>query len=111
MGVFRVLFYVTIGLVALWFAEANRGAVKVSLNPFPGADLAPDFAFEAPLFLIVFAAVATGVVLGAFSSWMRHVSVRRMAKTVRSDLAKAHSEIEKLRQQALSSLPSAKEKK
>ena len=109
-GVLRLLFYLLVVLAALYFAEANRGPVRISLNPFPGGE-ASDLAFEAPLFLVVLAAVALGVVLGAFSSWLNHATVRRAAKEAKAEAAKTRGEIERLRQQALGSLPSTTEKK
>ena len=110
MGVIRLLYYFVIVLAGLYFAEANRGPVRVSLNPFPGGE-GSNLGFEAPLFLIVFAAVALGVVLGAFASWMRHVAIRRSAKLARAEAAKAQSELARLRGEALTTLPSAAAKK
>jgi len=110
MGVLRLVFYLVVVLAALYFAEANSGLVRVSLNPFPGGE-GSNVGFEAPLFLVVLAAVALGVVLGAFSSWMRHAALRRTAKLARAEIAKANGEIERLRGQALAALPSAAGKK
>jgi uncharacterized integral membrane protein len=108
-SVLRLSYYAVLILAALYFAEANRGPVKVSLDPFPGGESGPSF--EAPLFLVVLASVALGVILGASSSWMRHRSVRRAARLARVEAAKAQSELERLRQQALASLPSAPARK
>jgi uncharacterized integral membrane protein len=110
MGVLRLLYYIVIVLAGLYFAEANRGPVHVSLNPFPGGE-GSNLGFEAPLFLVVFTAVALGVVLGALSSWMSHVGVRRSAKQARAEAARAQMELARLRSQALDALPSAPTKK
>ncbi len=48
----RLFVYVPLGLLILYFALANRGTVKISLDPFPGGGLAGP-TFEAPLFLVV----------------------------------------------------------
>jgi uncharacterized integral membrane protein len=102
----RVIVYVPLGLLILFFALANRGSVKISLDPFPGGELG-GASFEAPLFLVVLAAAALGVVAGGASSWLRHRQSRRIARQALSEAAKSKEEVEQLRRQALASLPSA----
>jgi hypothetical protein len=106
-SVLRLIVYVPLGLLILFFSEANRQPVKIFLDPFAGSN-APDPGptVESPLFLLVLACVAIGVVAGGISSWLGHGHVRRAAKDARVDAKKARSEIEQLRQQAMSSLPS-----
>jgi len=48
-----------LGLIILYFALANRGSVKISLDPFPGGE-ASNLSFEAPLFLVFLTATAWG---------------------------------------------------
>jgi uncharacterized integral membrane protein len=110
MRLLRLLFYIVVTLAALYLAEANRGSVTISFNPFPGGEVS-DLTFQAPLFLVIFGAVAVGVMLGAIASWLRHAETRRTARIARSELAKARSEVENLRQQALSNLPADGAKK
>ncbi len=100
----RLLFFVVVTLAALYLAEANRAPVTISLDPFQGSD-ASELTFKAPLFLVIFGSVAVGVVLGAAASWLRHAEARRTARLARTELAKTRSEVEGLRQQALSNLP------
>ena len=94
----RVFVFVPLGLLILFFALANRGSVRISLDPFPGGGLTGP-SFEAPLFLVVLTSAALGVIAGGASSWLSHRRVRRVAK--------AKEEVEQLRRQALASLPSA----
>jgi uncharacterized integral membrane protein len=101
----RVFVYVPLGLLILFFALANRGSVRISLDPFPGGGLTGP-SFEAPLFLVVTSA-ALGVIAGGASSWLSHRRVRRVAKRALAEAAKAKEEVEQLRRQALASLPSA----
>jgi len=101
----RLLVYVPLGLIILYFALANRGSVKISLDPFPGGE-ATNLSFEAPLFLVFLTATALGVIAGGLSSWLRHAPLRRAAKQARAEVAKAKNELEQLRQQALAKLPS-----
>jgi uncharacterized integral membrane protein len=102
----RLLVYVPLGLLILFFALANRGSVKISLDPFPGGELSGP-SFEAPLFLVVLASVGLGVIAGGASSWLSHRQVRRFAKQAQAEAVKAKEEVERLRRQALASLPSA----
>ena len=104
MRFLRLLFFVVVILAALYLAEANRAPVTISLDPFPGGE-ASELNFKAPLFLVIFGAVAVGVVLGAAASWLRHAEARRTARAAKSEIAKARSEAENLRQQALANLP------
>ncbi|QGM48094.1 lipopolysaccharide assembly protein LapA domain-containing protein [Methylocystis heyeri] len=102
----RLLVYVPLGLLILFFALANRGSVKIFLDPFPGGE-ASGLSFEAPLFLVVLTSVAVGVLAGGLASWLTHAPLRRRARQARAEASKIKSEIEQLRQQALASLPGA----
>ena len=104
MRFLRLLFFVVVTLAALYLAEANRAPVTISLDPFPGGE-ASELNFKAPLFLVIFGAVAVGVVLGAAASWLRHADARRTARAARSEIAKARDQVESLRQQTLANLP------
>ena len=55
------------------FAVANRGAVLVSLWPF-GIDIG------LPLFLLVLGALAVGLVIGAFLTWVRLIAWKHRAR-------------------------------
>ncbi len=103
-AVLRVIVFVPLALVILFFAMANRAPVRVGLDPFVAPDAAGP-SFEAPLYLVVLTALALGVLAGGLSSWLGHVSVRRSARQARAEAKKTRQEIDKLRQQALASLP------
>lgn len=65
----RLLFWVVLvplGALIVLFAVANRASVLVSLDPFSGENSA--LAFSAPLFLVMFACVIIGVVIGGIAS-------------------------------------------
>jgi hypothetical protein len=103
-SILRVIIFVPLALVILFFSMANRGPVRVGLDPFATPEsVGPSF--EAPMFLVVLAAMALGVLAGGLSSWLGHLPVRRAAKVAQSEAKKARIEIEKLRQQALAQLP------
>lgn len=103
-SVLRIIVFVPLALIILFFAMANRGSVRIGLDPFaPGDGSGPSI--EAPMFLVVLASAAIGVLAGGASSWLGHLPVRRAAKVARADAKKSRLELEQLRQQALSSLP------
>lgn len=103
-AIMRILIFVPLALLILFFSMANRSSVKIGLDPFaPNDATAPSF--EAPMFLVVLASMAIGVLAGGISSWLGHLPVRRAAKVARAEAKKTRLEIEKLRQQALAQLP------
>ncbi|MBI1867476.1 MAG: DUF1049 domain-containing protein [Methylocystis sp.] len=104
-SVLRIVVFVPLGLLLLFFAMANRGQVRIALDPLPGGDVSGP-GFDAPLFLVVLASVALGVVAGSVSSWFKHRRHRRAAKEARAAAKQARAEADQLREQALSSLPS-----
>jgi uncharacterized integral membrane protein len=104
-AILRIVIFVPLALLILFFSMANRAPVRIGLDPFAPADPAAP-SFEAPMFLVVLASMAIGVLAGGFSSWLGHLSVRREAKIARAEAKKTRLEIEKLRQQALAQLPS-----
>ncbi len=105
-SIMRIIVFVPLALIILFFAMANRGSVRIGLDPFTPAD-ASGPSFETPLFLVVLVSMAIGVLAGGVSSWLGHMSVRRAAKVARSEAKKTRLEIEKMRQQALAKLPDA----
>lgn len=104
-SVLRIIVFVPLALIILFFAMANRGTVKIGLDPFAPNEATSPY-FEAPMFLVVLASMAIGVLAGGVSSWLGHMPVRRAAKVARAEAKKTRLEIEKLRQQALAELPS-----
>jgi hypothetical protein len=101
-SVLRIIVLVPLGLIFLYFALANRGPVTIFLDPFSHGEGGPSFA--APVYLVVLASIALGVVGGGVSSWVAHGRYRRAAKAARADAKKARTEADQLRGQALASL-------
>jgi len=81
---------VSIGVVAL--AVANRHAVSLVLDPFAG-----NLAVQLPLFVLLFAALILGVVLGGAAVWFRQGRYRRAARAAGRDARRASAEAEQLR--------------
>ncbi|MGJ0510521.1 MAG: LapA family protein [Methylocystis sp.] len=103
-AVLRIVIFVPLALLILFFSMANRTPVRIGLDPFAANDGSGP-SVEAPMFLVVLASMAIGVLAGGVSSWLGHLSVRRDAKIARAEAKKTRLEVEKLRQQALAQLP------
>jgi uncharacterized integral membrane protein len=94
---FKWLVLAPIALIVLAFAIANREPVRVVLDPLPGETT--DLQINAPLFLILFVAVAIGVLAGGFATWLAQGRHRRAARHARSDIDRLRNEAENLRAQ------------
>jgi uncharacterized integral membrane protein len=71
-----VLVPLAIILVAL--AVANRGAVAFTLDPFnPGN---PGLTWQMPLFVLLFAAIAVGMIVGSLATWWKQGRYRKLAR-------------------------------
>ena len=89
-----VLILIPVAVAFIVFAVANREIVTVSLDPF-GA-LEPTYSVRMPLFVLIFAFLIAGVLLGGFAAWLRQGRHRRASRVLRSDLAGLRREIETL---------------
>jgi uncharacterized integral membrane protein len=80
-----VLIPLAVVLVAL--AVANRAPVAFTLDPFnPGN---PGLTVNLPLFIYVFAAMAIGLILGSFATWLRQGYYRKLARKRGAELSEA----------------------
>jgi uncharacterized integral membrane protein len=89
----RVLAWIVlapVATIALLFAVANRGWVTVSLDPFSAA--APAYAFDLPMFLVIFAALILGVVIGGISVWFGRLRWQMAAHRAEKELARLKAE-------------------
>jgi hypothetical protein len=103
-SILRIIVFVPVALVVLFFSMANRAHVKIGLDPFATSEAAGP-SIETPMFVVVLVAMALGVLMGGVASWLGHLPVRRAEKVARAEAKKTRLEIEKLRQQALAQLP------
>ena len=88
---FKALVLVPVALVIVLFSVANRGAVRVSLDPF-SRDL-PMFSIELPLFAVVLAAIAVGVLVGGLASWIAQGKHRKAARRNRREVQALRSAV------------------
>ncbi len=72
------------------FAVANRGLVTVSLDPFSQA--APAYAVALPLFLVIFAALILGVLVGGTVVWFGKLRWRLAAQRAERETARLKAE-------------------
>lgn len=89
----RLIIFLPLGLVLIAFALANRHLVTVGIDPF--ASLQPSGGMALPLFVVVFATLMLGVLIGGFASWIGQGRHRRAAR-------QARAEVERLRADAIS---------
>ena len=79
-----------VATVALLFAVANRRWVTVSFDPF-SAD-APAYAAELPMFLVIFAALILGVIVGGIAVWSSKLRWQMAAHRAEKELARIQAE-------------------
>lgn len=90
----RLLFILSTGAVLLVLALANRTEVPVRLLPEEPAKLLHlDYVFQLPLFLVILAAVALGVLIGFVWEWLREARIRAEAKGKTKQVARLEREL------------------
>jgi len=82
-------------LVAL--AIANHQPVTVSFNPFDSSD--PDLAVTVPLYLVGFAVLIAGVVVGGIATWLKQGKRRRIGSSLAAENVMIRSELTYLKGQ------------
>jgi uncharacterized integral membrane protein len=92
---FKALILVPIALAIVLFSVANRGPVRVSFDPISRD--APTVAFDVPLFAVVLAALAAGVLIGGFAAWLAQGKHRKAARRNRREAESLRDETRMLR--------------
>ncbi len=93
--ILAVLVLVPLAILIVAFAVANRQTVVISFDPFSSVD--PAYAARLPLFVLIFALVILGVIVGGIATWLRQASWRRTARALDSDVRVLHQELEAMR--------------
>lgn len=83
---------VSLGLIAL--AVANRHDVSLVLDPF-AHDAA--LAVQVPLFVLIFATLILGVLLGGMAVWVKQGRFRRAAREAGREARRANAQANELR--------------
>lgn len=97
----RYLRLLVIGLLALSLltvALANRTVVQVRLLPDDLAALTGlTWVAEVPLFLVIFAGIVAGVLIGFVWEWLRETHIRSTASARAREVARLERELAELR--------------
>ena len=73
-----VVVLVPLAVVLIALAVANRAPVAFTLDPFnPGN---PALTLQLPLFFLLFAALAIGMVIGSLATWFKQGHYRKLAR-------------------------------
>jgi Lipopolysaccharide assembly protein A domain len=94
----RFLFFIVLlplGVIAVALSVANRVSVVLSLDPV--GSLGPAWSLSLPLFVLLFAVLAVGVVIGGVSAWLGQSKWRFAARVERANIARLRREVERLR--------------
>jgi uncharacterized integral membrane protein len=96
--IISTLLLVSIGVVLVALAVANRGSVVVSFDPFDAAH--PAFELRLPLYALLLAVAIFGVVIGGVAAWFKQSKWRRAARLAQARTHELDAELLKLRHQA-----------
>jgi uncharacterized integral membrane protein len=72
-----------LAILIVMFAVANREIITVSFDPFDSAH--PALALKMPLFMLIFALVTVGVVVGGIAAWLRQHKWRLRARRAEAE--------------------------
>lgn len=86
----KSLVLLPVAIVVVLLAVANRESVRLSLDPFSPE---PVFAFSMPVYVLVFAAVALGIVVGGIGAWLGQGDVRARARHHRRERERLEREV------------------
>lgn len=91
-------FLAALGIALITLALANRGLVTLRLLPeelqlLPGSDAA----IELPLFVVIFAGIIAGLLIGFVWEWLREHRLRAEAARVKREAAQLKQEVNALK--------------
>jgi uncharacterized integral membrane protein len=73
-----IVVFVPLAVILIALAVANRGLSAFTLDPFnPGN---PALTVELPLFVLLFAALAIGLIVGSAATWLKQGRYRKLAR-------------------------------
>lgn len=89
------LILIPLAILIVTFAVANRQAITVSFDPFDSAQ--PAYAATLPLFVVIFAALILGVLIGGVAAWLRQGKWRRAVRKLEAETRELHGELDSIR--------------
>jgi uncharacterized integral membrane protein len=84
-----------LAILLVLFAIANRNGVILSFDPFEGKE--SPLTISLPLFIVIFAALIFGILIGWLISLARQWRLWRAARAAENELARTKAELESLR--------------
>ena len=78
-----ILVLAPVAVAIVMFAVANREVVTISFDPFDAAH--PALSLKSPLYLVIFALVGVGVLVGGASAWLRQHKWRARARRAEAE--------------------------
>ncbi|GAA6208096.1 LapA family protein [Cognatishimia sp. WU-CL00825] len=98
MRYIRYGFLAALGVVLVSVALANRGMVTLNLLPEPLAELLGlGYSISLPLFVVIFAGIVAGLLIGFFWEWMREHKHRAAAGRAERSLKTTQREVRRLK--------------
>ncbi|HEY6859239.1 MAG TPA: LapA family protein [Pseudolabrys sp.] len=99
------LIVVPLAVILIAFAVANRQSVTVSFDPF--SSTSPAYAATLPLFILIFALLILGVLIGGAAAWIGQTKWRRTARKLDGEVRALHQELDAIRRRFAPELPPA----
>jgi len=93
--IFSLLILVPVGIVIIALSVANRQSITVSIPPQVGD--APLYAFDVPLYALLFATLFVGMLLGSFATWVSQGRHRKEAREQKLEATKLTFEADKIK--------------
>lgn len=79
-----IMVFVPLAIILVALAVANRGFTAFTLDPFnPGN---PSLTINLPLFVLLFLAMAVGLIIGGVATWLKQGRYRKLARQREQEL-------------------------
>ena len=91
--ILSLLVLVPVAIALISFSVANRQIINLSFDPTGAAD--PAFAIQLPIFVVIFATLAIGLLLGGIGTWFSQGKHRKLARQKKQEADKWKFEAEK----------------
>ena len=101
---FNIFFWFPLGILLILLSVANRKFVTFSLDP--SSTTAPALSFELPLFVLLFAALAIGVLIGSGITWTKQGKHRKALREKSFEANKLRRENEQIASDHTTNQPS-----
>jgi len=73
-----IVVFVPLAVILIALAVANRGTAAFTVDPFDPGN--PALTVQLPLFVLLFAALALGLLIGSLATWWKQGRYRKLAR-------------------------------